>query len=180
MDLNAARRWGRLCLWFLLFLALLGLLNLGLAIRDNDAGRGLSAVIGLAVVSAFAWWSWRLARLPDMPERKPSNRPASILEAGSGTYVRIVRARGYVGMLRRMEIDINGELVTQLERTADRSLEIAPGTHRIQARMDWCTSETREFTLSPGDSISFEVKLPLSSFVRMATAPDTTVRIRHL
>ena len=51
------------------------------------------------------------------------------------------RKRDGVGVFRRVKVTVDGEVVARLRPGARVEVDVTPGPHRVQAHMDWISSE---------------------------------------
>lgn len=53
--------------------------------------------------------------------------------------------------LRRYKVRLDGEWVGKLREREDLRVDVRPGTHEIQVKLDWGTSPSRSLQLAPGE-----------------------------
>lgn len=78
----------------------------------------------------------------------------------------ISRKSGYNGMLRDAAILVDGVKVGAVGNGKSVEVQIAPGAHTIQTRMDWIKSEPLQLTAVAGQRYSAELTL-CSAFVML-------------
>jgi len=69
----------------------------------------------------------------------------------------IVRKEQFNAMLRSAAILVDGKKVGVVGN--GRTLEVTPGTHSVQSRMDWLTSRPIDVTVSDGPASNVEVSV---------------------
>jgi len=57
--------------------------------------------------------------------------------------------------LRSYDVVINGRVTGQLRPGESCALEIAPGSHKLYVKIDWCRSEKVDVHLTPGQTVKF-------------------------
>lgn len=71
----------------------------------------------------------------------------------------IQRTSEFENRARKINIEINGELVCKIKNGEHISLDIPSGKHSIQAKIDWCTSNRLELDVED----TSHLKIVLSS-----------------
>ena len=72
--------------------------------------------------------------------------------------VRIVRTSWYPDRFRAYRVILDGKTVDTIRAGETRELSVSPGQHELCARIDWCGSNTLEFTLTRDtDTATFHV-----------------------
>lgn len=71
--------------------------------------------------------------------------------------VRLMRTSEYVNLAREYGIYVDNKKIGTIRNGQTENFEIEPGTHTIYAKIDWCYSPARSFTLNQADNISFKV-----------------------
>ena len=84
------------------------------------------------------------------------------------------------GLFRRLTVEIGGRKASALKYNSEQTVEVAPGTHVVQARMDWTTSESIQIEVSEGQTVRVEASLPASAIIGMMKNPSSALRIRQL
>ena len=72
--------------------------------------------------------------------------------------LRIVRDSGYADRIRTYKILIDGATVGKISNGETKEFPIAPGHHEISLKIDWCGSNTVQFTATEGDVLTFDAK----------------------
>ncbi|MBI9115592.1 hypothetical protein [Sanguibacter suaedae] len=67
--------------------------------------------------------------------------------------------------MRRYGVTVDGESVGKLRRGGELVVPLAPGLHRVEARIDWTGSPPVDVTLRSGESAVFSVE-PVGSVFR--------------
>jgi len=76
------------------------------------------------------------------------------------TKIYIHRSSEWANAARNMSIYIDDKKVGSVQNGMAADFDVEPGTHTLEARIDWCSSQKVEFTLAEGEHQKFE----LSSF----------------
>lgn len=88
------------------------------------------------------------------------------------------REQDGAGVFRKMKVTLDGEVVARLRPGAQVEVDVPPGPHGVQARMDWASSEVVQVT-SDGDSRHcVAVGYRLSSFYATFFRPGTAIDIQ--
>lgn len=90
------------------------------------------------------------------------------------TKLTIVRASDSAGMFRRMQVRVDDETVARLRPQQSATVEVGPGPHMVQARMDWCSSAT---VIVDSDA-HIDVEYPFSSITKLFRDPGNAIRIK--
>jgi hypothetical protein len=80
---------------------------------------------------------------------------------------------------RRLKVRLDDIVVARLFRGRKTRVEVEPGIHTIQARVDWTKSPPIEVDLAAGDEISIEVSAPWSALWRTWTTPSRALICSH-
>jgi hypothetical protein len=67
-------------------------------------------------------------------------------------------AGGTHDIFRRYNIKVDGEQVGKIRRGGQVSVEVAPGSHYVQARIDWVGSPAREANVIDGTDVHLMVR----------------------
>jgi hypothetical protein len=82
--------------------------------------------------------------------------------------IRVTRpSGGHRDLLRGYTVLIDGQAVGKLRRGSTRDFALAPGDHRVRAKIDWTGSEELVVSLHAGEVIELECKPsggPMRSF----------------
>lgn len=84
------------------------------------------------------------------------------------------------GLFRRLTVELDGQKAAALKYNSEQTIEVAPGTHVVQGRMDWTTSVPLEVQVLEGQTIRVEVTLPASAIIGMIRNPSSALTIRQL
>jgi len=71
--------------------------------------------------------------------------------------IKLIRTSEYVNMAREYGIYIDNTKVGVIRNGRTGEFDIAPGTHTIYAKIDWCYSPTRTFYVSGSEDTTFKV-----------------------
>jgi hypothetical protein len=85
----------------------------------------------------------------------------------------ITRASDSAGLLRRMKVQVDGVTVARLRPSRTATVEVGPGPHVVQARMDWCSSPT---VMVESDA-RIVVEYPFSSIAKLFKDTGNAIRI---
>jgi len=80
--------------------------------------------------------------------------------------IRIHRSREYFAKLRGYRVRIDGEDVANVRDGQTLTLDVAPGPHELELRVDWCRSNTIEFYASEG-ALDFECLSAMKQFPKI-------------
>lgn len=61
--------------------------------------------------------------------------------------IRIQRDKGWVDMIRRYKIFLNGEEKGSLKQGEDTELSVVPGNYEIFGKIDWCKTKRIQFAI---------------------------------
>lgn len=62
---------------------------------------------------------------------------------------------GWSDYLRSFNIVIDGKAVGRLYAGGSSAIEVAPGSHEVFLKIDWCRSEKIDVNLTPGEVVRF-------------------------
>ncbi|MBM0258106.1 hypothetical protein [Micromonospora sp. 4G55] len=90
------------------------------------------------------------------------------------------RALDAGGVLRRIKIEVDGQVMARLKRGAAQSVEAAPGRHVVRAQLDWQSSGPVEVHLTGTEAIALEAAITERSMTFTATflQPKTGLDLR--
>ena len=71
--------------------------------------------------------------------------------------LRITRTSQYANKLRAYSIFVDGTRVGKIKDGETVTYLVSPGSHTIQARIDWCRTKPFEITVKPGQNVPFKV-----------------------
>lgn len=72
----------------------------------------------------------------------------------------VTRPRTWFGVLRRLDVLVDGERRARLRRGERAELEVDEGDHVLQVRMDWCTSPEVLVSCRRGSVRAFRCRMP--------------------
>lgn len=81
-------------------------------------------------------------------------RSANVL---SMSYLEVRRATGAFGLIRQLQIEVDGAAVLSLARRSTGRVEVAEGRHTIVARMNWAYSPPFEVICADTETVRVEV-----------------------
>ena len=76
--------------------------------------------------------------------------------------LKITRSNEYANRFRNIQLVLDGEVITSISNGETKEMEISPGEHILQAKIDWCSSNKVTFSVPEHGSKSFA----LSSFAK--------------
>jgi|SRR5882757_2638422 len=76
--------------------------------------------------------------------------------------VKITRISEYANRIRNIKLFVDGKEIDVIANGQTKDLTISGGTHTLQAKIDWCTSNKVTFTVGENESKTFT----LSSFAK--------------
>ena len=76
----------------------------------------------------------------------------------------VSRDAGYADRLRAYSILVDDVKIGEIRNGETKDFPIAPGRHRISAKIDWCRTAALEFTVQEGEPLSFLVRSNLRGF----------------
>ena len=70
----------------------------------------------------------------------------------------LIRDTGYVDAARAYKVLIDGAVVDRIKQGATLQLEVPPGEHQLQMKIDWCSSKPVLFTVANNEGLTFHVR----------------------
>ena len=94
----------------------------------------------------------------------------------------VVTRRGVFGFLRRLKIELDGEVLLKLPTGATVDAEVAPGLHRVVAKMDLARNPALEVTCRDEEPTRVEVIVPrpLLAPYQLFLAPSRVFQVREV
>ncbi|MBU5261370.1 hypothetical protein [Bacillus atrophaeus] len=77
------------------------------------------------------------------------------------TYIEISRTSQYINKMRGFSVLIDGAEMGNIKDGGRLRIDLQPGEHVIQVKVDWCTSQTLRFTLYEGEVLKFRCGSPI-------------------
>jgi hypothetical protein len=71
--------------------------------------------------------------------------------------ISLTRTSEYVNMAREYGIYIDDKKAGTISHGQTKNFAVAPGAHTMYAKIDWCYSPARSFTVGPSENTSFKV-----------------------
>jgi hypothetical protein len=84
-----------------------------------------------------------------------------------------------VGILRRINIEVDGSLVAGLKPNDRAEVRLSEGPHTVRALLDWTKSEPKKVNIPADGKIILTTALPWAGFWRMITAPNSTLTLQE-
>jgi hypothetical protein len=72
-------------------------------------------------------------------------------------FLEVRRVTGGFGVIRQLNVELDGEVVLSLSRGSTGTVEVPPGRHTVVARMNWASSPPLEITCVEGEATHVEV-----------------------
>jgi hypothetical protein len=69
--------------------------------------------------------------------------------------LKITRQSEYANRMRAIKIFVDAICIGTIENGETKEFEIAKGSHEVQAKIDWCTSNKVTFSINQNDTKSF-------------------------
>ena len=88
------------------------------------------------------------------------------------------RANDYGGMMRRLQVRIDGTRVAALKPNEQSIVELDAGPHVVIARMDWFSSKDRTVQVPTEGQHTVEVSLPFSSATKLFSRTPGAIHTR--
>jgi hypothetical protein len=82
------------------------------------------------------------------------------------------------GILRRLIVEVDGQVVARLRQGEQEAIPVEPGERMVQARMDWCTSAPLHVTLTGDERRTVVAALPLRALRDMVVRPRRALNLR--
>lgn len=94
--------------------------------------------------------------------------------------LRVHRQQDSAAIFRRMSIEVDGRLALRVGHGKTGELEIEPGRHTVQARMDWHSSPVLEVTVAEGDTASLQVSYSFTAITKLFRRTDQAIDIKQV
>lgn len=72
--------------------------------------------------------------------------------------LKIVRDSGYADRVRAYKVILDGEEAGKIRDGEIKEFPISSGPHDVSLKIDWCGSNTIQFTATEGDVLTFSAK----------------------
>lgn len=72
--------------------------------------------------------------------------------------INLIRDTGYVDAARAYNVLIDGAVVNLIKQGMKLQLDVPPGEHTLQLKIDWCSSKPIPFMATDKESLTFYVK----------------------
>jgi hypothetical protein len=97
------------------------------------------------------------------------------------TAISISRDSGYADRFRAYSVVCDDAEIGRIRNGTSANFELAPGTHRLMLKVDWCSSNEVSFTIDAGQKVSFSCGSNLRGFrVLLAIYYIVFARTRYL
>ncbi|QHZ48864.1 MULTISPECIES: hypothetical protein [Bacillus] len=77
------------------------------------------------------------------------------------TYIEMSRTSQYMNKWRGFSVLIDGVEAGKIKDGESVRMDLPPGEHTIQVKIDWCTSQILRFTLDEGEVLKFRCGSPI-------------------
>ncbi|KKB71632.1 MULTISPECIES: hypothetical protein [Bacillus] len=77
------------------------------------------------------------------------------------TYIEVNRTSQYINKMRRFSVLIDGVEAGKIKDGERLRIDLQPGEHDIQVKINWCTSQTLRFILDEGEVLKFRCGSPV-------------------
>jgi hypothetical protein len=72
--------------------------------------------------------------------------------------LRITRDSGYADAVRAYQVIVDGKSVGNLKAAETKQFAVSAGPHNLSLKIDWCGSNTIQFTVAEADDLTFHAK----------------------
>jgi hypothetical protein len=73
--------------------------------------------------------------------------------------ITITRKQDFFAIMRELKVFVNGKHVGNVRWDNSNDFSIAPGTHQLYVKMDWCQSEPINIDVGENEVLKYEVTL---------------------
>ncbi len=95
--------------------------------------------------------------------------------------IKLTRDTGWTDRLRAYSVVVDGTDLGNIKNGENQEFPIAPGTHEIIIKVDWCSSNTITFVVKEGETLSFSCGSSLRGIkVFLAIVYITFLRNKYL
>jgi hypothetical protein len=70
------------------------------------------------------------------------------------TSINLTRDSGYADRIRDYRVMLDGQEIGRIANGETKAFEIAPGTHNLKIKIDWCGSNEIQVSVNAGESVS--------------------------
>ena len=94
--------------------------------------------------------------------------------------VAVRREPGSSSILRAFRVLVDGKEVGRLRRDGELGVDVEPGTHAVQIRIDWAGSKPLEVTVGPGEVVRLvcEPAPFIQGLISIFRAPSEYIQLR--
>ena len=71
--------------------------------------------------------------------------------------IKIVRPNDFLNRARKLKIYLDGNKIGEISSNEVKAFEIPSGTHILNAKIDWCSSNKINFAISENETMKFEL-----------------------
>ncbi|MDN5388993.1 MULTISPECIES: hypothetical protein [Bacillus] len=76
-------------------------------------------------------------------------------------YVEVNRTSQLMNKMRKFSVLIDGVEAGKIKDGGRLRIDLEPGEHEIQVKIDWCVSQALRFTLDEGEALKFRCGSPV-------------------
>jgi hypothetical protein len=69
--------------------------------------------------------------------------------------ISLKREQQYADSLRKYTLFLDGKESGTISKDEEKKIQISPGKHNIELKIDWCTSNKLEFEIKPNQKLNF-------------------------
>ena len=90
--------------------------------------------------------------------------------------IKINRDSGYVDRIRAYHVVLDGEKITKISNGGSVELDVEPGEHELYLKIDWCRSNKINFSISEGQTKTYNGGSSLRGFMMLLAIIYVTVQ----
>ena len=94
--------------------------------------------------------------------------------------LRVHRTADTAGVLRRMDIEVDGRVALRVRHGSTAELAVEPGRHSVQARMDRHASPVLEVTIGAGGTADVQVSYSFTAITELFERTEQAIDIREV
>ena len=79
-----------------------------------------------------------------------------------------------------MSIEVDGHTALRVGHDKTVELEVEPGQHSVQARLDWHSSPVLDVTVKVGETTNVQVSYSFTAITKLFKRTDEAIDIRHV
>jgi hypothetical protein len=94
--------------------------------------------------------------------------------------LRVRRLPDGAGILRRISIEVDGHTALRVGHDKTVELEVEPGQHSVQARMDWHSSPVLNVTVMADETTDVQVSYSFTAITKLFKRTDEAIDIKQV